>query len=223
MTLNTGPTSADPAEQLLAVLAEAVPLLRQVLAALQGERTPAPAERLPLLLTIPETARELRVTPTTVYHMIRDGQLGVTKVRGATRIRREVLERYIVRRTRRSLPERGNGPSARSRPPAGATPSEAPQSVSTEPAAPGPIPSPGPLTPAMEAVLDVLADAGGTLPWEELAPQLEKKLGRSFRAGTIGTILSALERRGLIVLDRGLCYRLASQGSQPGRDGCDGL
>jgi hypothetical protein len=75
-------------------------------------------------------------------------------------------------------------------------------------------PAPGPLTANMEAVLAVLTHEGEALSWDKLIPLVEKKLGRSYRAGTIGTILSALERRGLVVLGRDeqqvLTYRLAS-------------
>jgi len=40
----------------------------------------------PLLLTIPETARILSVSPSTVHRMIRDDELRATHIRGCSRI-----------------------------------------------------------------------------------------------------------------------------------------
>lgn len=45
------------------------------------------------LLTIPETAQELRVSRSTVYEMIASGDLERIKLRKAVRVRRESVDR----------------------------------------------------------------------------------------------------------------------------------
>lgn len=62
----------------------------------------------PALLTIPETAAELRVSPKTVYRRIAAGELEVTDIaetgayRTRSRIPRDSLDAYIKSRTRRA-------------------------------------------------------------------------------------------------------------------------
>lgn len=60
------------------------------------------------LLTIPEAASELRVSPKTIYRLIADGALEVTDVarpgsfRPRTRVPREAITAYIKAHTRRA-------------------------------------------------------------------------------------------------------------------------
>ena len=54
-------------------------------------------DRLPLVLTVDETARVLRVCKKTVYQLIRDGGLECVVVRGSYRIATAELKRFIER------------------------------------------------------------------------------------------------------------------------------
>jgi excisionase family DNA binding protein len=71
-------------------------------------------DRLPSLLTIPETAAELRVSDDTVYRLIADGSLDAVDVSGRdsrrakTRVPRESIETFIKARRRNSRSGRKN-------------------------------------------------------------------------------------------------------------------
>ena len=47
------------------------------------------------LLTVPETATRLRVHRATVYRLIHDGKLRLTKVRGSSFVKEAEIERYL--------------------------------------------------------------------------------------------------------------------------------
>lgn len=52
----------------------------------------------PLLLTVREVARRLRVRPVTVYRLCERGELAHIRVSNAIRIRLEDLDQYVARR-----------------------------------------------------------------------------------------------------------------------------
>jgi len=49
----------------------------------------------PMLLTIPESAHSLRVSRSTIYRLISEGQIETIFVRGVRRVRPEALKRFI--------------------------------------------------------------------------------------------------------------------------------
>jgi len=49
----------------------------------------------PLVYSIPEAARELSVSRSTIYRLISDGQLETISVRSHRRVRRTALVRYL--------------------------------------------------------------------------------------------------------------------------------
>ena len=51
--------------------------------------------KISLLLTIPESAESLRVSRSTVYRLVAEGQIETIFVRGVRRVRPEALKRYI--------------------------------------------------------------------------------------------------------------------------------
>ena len=51
---------------------------------------------IPEVATIPEVARFLRVSKTTVYKMIKDGELPAKRIRGQWRIMRHALQEYLA-------------------------------------------------------------------------------------------------------------------------------
>ena len=51
------------------------------------------------LLKIPEALALLNVGQSTLYRLFKEGQIRKTKVRGATRISRREIERYLDRNT----------------------------------------------------------------------------------------------------------------------------
>jgi excisionase family DNA binding protein len=78
-------------------------------------------ERLPLLLTIPQTAAELRVSACTVYELISDGVLEAVDIarRGSRTTRLRVplaaLEAYIASRPRVHPDKHGEPKSSRAK------------------------------------------------------------------------------------------------------------
>lgn len=57
------------------------------------DQTPAAGETL--LLTVEETARELRIARRRIFEMIADGQLMSVKIGASRRIRRADLEKFV--------------------------------------------------------------------------------------------------------------------------------
>ena len=55
-----------------------------------------------LLHTVTETAETLGVSPRTIYRLLTAGDLVAIKVRSATRIPEESLQRFVAERTRRA-------------------------------------------------------------------------------------------------------------------------
>ena len=51
---------------------------------------------IPEVATIPEVARFLRVSKTTVYKMIKEGELPAKRIRGQWRIMRRALDEYLT-------------------------------------------------------------------------------------------------------------------------------
>ena len=52
-------------------------------------------DKNPMLLTIPESAASLRVSRSTIYRLIAEGQIETISVRGVRRVRPEALKRFI--------------------------------------------------------------------------------------------------------------------------------
>jgi excisionase family DNA binding protein len=58
-------------------------------------------ERIPAeVLTIPQVAKRLKVSPNTVYRLISAGELAVVKVGSVSRVSEEALQDYVDRNTR---------------------------------------------------------------------------------------------------------------------------
>lgn len=62
---------------------------------------------LPVLLTVEETARYLRVHTKTVYNLIKSGELPSSYVGRQHRIRKEDIEEYLQRQETRGVAKNG--------------------------------------------------------------------------------------------------------------------
>ncbi|MBE7483615.1 MAG: helix-turn-helix domain-containing protein [Polyangiaceae bacterium] len=61
------------------------------------------------VFTVQEVAEYLRVTPKTVYGLVKDGSLPSFRVGRSVRCRRTDLEAFVARQAERAKPEDSNG------------------------------------------------------------------------------------------------------------------